>query len=147
MVNCLMTCLLFFFFLFLCSSDTTGQLNNSNKNCSSTPQACLSNASSLSPKTLFTVIFLKQFPDNSRCLFLLLLLLFIQLCQTLCDPMDCIPSGSSVRGILQVKILECVAIFSSRESSQLTDETHISCSSCIGRWILPLSHLGGPSAY
>ena len=33
-----------------------------------------------------------------------------QLCLTLCDPMDCRPPGSSVYGILQVKILEWVAI-------------------------------------
>ena len=29
-----------------------------------------------------------------------------QLCPTLCDPMDCSPSGSSVHGISQMKILE-----------------------------------------
>ena len=29
---------------------------------------------------------------------------------TLCDPMDCSPPGSFVPGILQAKILECVAI-------------------------------------
>ena len=33
-----------------------------------------------------------------------------QLCQTLCDPMDCNPSGSSVHGILQARTLEWVAI-------------------------------------
>ena len=33
-----------------------------------------------------------------------------QLCLTLCHPMDCSPSGPSVRGILQAKILELVAI-------------------------------------
>ena len=27
-------------------------------------------------------------------------------CLTLCDPMDCLPPGSSVHGILQVRILE-----------------------------------------
>ena len=30
-------------------------------------------------------------------------------CPTLCDPMDCSPSGSSVHGILQTRILEWVA--------------------------------------
>ena len=29
---------------------------------------------------------------------------------TLCDPMDCSPPGSSVHGILQARILECVAM-------------------------------------
>ena len=36
--------------------------------------------------------------------------LVAQLCLTLCDPMDCILPGSSVHGILQVRILEWVAI-------------------------------------
>ena len=30
----------------------------------------------------------------------------LQSCLTLCDPMDCSPPGSSVRGILQARILE-----------------------------------------
>ena len=34
----------------------------------------------------------------------------IQSCPTLCDPMDCSPPGSSVRGITQARILEWVAI-------------------------------------
>jgi len=40
-----------------------------------------------------------------------------QSCPTLCDPVDCSPPGSSVRGILQARILEWVAIPSSRGSS------------------------------
>ena len=43
---------------------------------------------------------------------------------------------SSVHGILQAKILEWVAISSSRGSSWPRDQTHVSCVSCIGRWIL-----------
>ena len=34
----------------------------------------------------------------------------LQLCPTLCDPMDCSPPGSSIPGILQARILEWVAI-------------------------------------
>ena len=49
---------------------------------------------------------------------------------TLCDPMDCSPPGSSVHGILQVRILEWAAMPSSRRSSLLRDRTHISCVSC-----------------
>ena len=41
----------------------------------------------------------------------------IQLCPTLCDPMDCSPPRSSVLGILQAGILELVAMTSSRGSS------------------------------
>ena len=37
-------------------------------------------------------------------------------CPTLCDPMDCSPPGSSVRGILQARILEWVAMPSSGDS-------------------------------
>ena len=36
--------------------------------------------------------------------------LVTKLCPTLCDPMDCSPTGSSVRGIFQARILEWVAI-------------------------------------
>ena len=47
-----------------------------------------------------------------------MLCLLTQLCLTLCDPMDCSPPGSSVHGIFQERILEWVAMPSSRESSQ-----------------------------
>ena len=63
----------------------------------------------------------------------LVMCLVIQLCPTLCDPMDSSPSGSSVHGIFQARILEQVAISSSRGSSQPRDRTRISCVSCIAR--------------
>ena len=44
----------------------------------------------------------------------------------LCDPIDCSLPGSSVHGISQARILECVAIFFSRVSSQPRDQTHVS---------------------
>ena len=44
-----------------------------------------------------------------------------QSCGTLCDPRDCNPPGSSVHGILQARMLEWVAISSSRGSSQPRD--------------------------
>ena len=44
--------------------------------------------------------------------------LIAQLCPTLCDPMDCSPPGPSVHGVLQARILEWVAIPSSRGSPQ-----------------------------
>ena len=50
-----------------------------------------------------------------------------QSCPTLCDPMDCSPPGSSVHGISQVRILEWVAISFSMGSSQLRDQTCVSC--------------------
>ena len=57
-------------------------------------------------------------------------------CPALCDPMDCSPPGSSVRGILQARRLEWVAISSSRGSSRPRDGTHVSCIFCIGRQIV-----------
>ena len=44
-----------------------------------------------------------------------------QLCLTLCDPMD-----YTVRGILQARILEWVAVPFSRVSSQPRDQTQVS---------------------
>ena len=49
---------------------------------------------------------------------------------TLCSPMDRSPPGSSVHGVLQARILEWVAMLSSRGSSQPRDRIHISCVSC-----------------
>ena len=43
----------------------------------------------------------------------------LQSCPTLFDPMDCSPLGSSVRGILQVRILEWVARPSARGIFQI----------------------------
>ena len=56
-----------------------------------------------------------------------------QLCLTLLRPHGHSPPGSAVQGILQARILEWVAISSSRGSSRPRDRTHISC---IGRQIL-----------
>ena len=73
--------------------------------------------------SLFFVLFLFCF-----VLFLLLRLLsdcvyVAQLCLTLCDPMDCIPPGFTVLVILQARILEWLAIYFFRGSSQPGDQT------------------------
>ena len=52
--------------------------------------------------------------------------LVAQLCSTLCNPVDCSPPGSSVRGILQARILVCVAVPFSRGSSRPGDQTQVS---------------------
>ena len=52
----------------------------------------------------------------------------LQLCPTLCDPMDCSPPGSSVQRILQAGILKWVVLSFSRGSSQPRDRTHVSMS-------------------
>ena len=54
---------------------------------------------------------------------------------TLCNPMDCNPAVSSVQEIFQARILEQVAMSYSTGSSWPKDRTHISCVSCISRWI------------
>ena len=67
---------------------------------------------------------------------------------TLCSPVDCSPPGSSVCGIFQVRILEWVAISSSRGSSPPTDRTQISL--CLLHWqvdSLPLVPPGKPIIY
>ena len=52
---------------------------------------------------------------------------------------------SSVHGMFQARILEQVAISSSRGSSQPRDGTHVSCVSYIGKWILyQWCHLESP---
>ena len=67
------------------------------------------------------------------------LCLVAQLCLTLCDPMDCIPPGSSVHGILQARTLEWVAIPS---PGDLPDPGIIPVSPAWQADSLPLNHLG-----
>ena len=50
-----------------------------------------------------------------------------QSCPSLLPPVDCSPSGSSVHGILQVRILEWVAIPFSMRYSWPRDGTQVSC--------------------
>ena len=50
----------------------------------------------------------------------------VQWCPTVCGPMDCSPLGSSVHGILQARLLEWVAMPSSRGSSWPRDQTWVS---------------------
>ena len=64
--------------------------------------------------------------------FICLSVLVVQLCPTLCNPIDC-RLRVSVHGILQARILEWIAIPFSRGSSQPRDHIRVSC---IGRQIL-----------
>ena len=71
----------------------------------------------------------------------------LQLCPSLCNPMDCSPPGSSVHGIFPARILEWVTISSSRGFSWPRHQTHISYVSCMSRQILYLlSYWGSPLA-
>ena len=68
-----------------------------------------------------------------------------QLCPILCDSMECSLSGSSVHGVFPARILEWVAISSSRGYSWPRDQTRIACISYIaGRSFTtePLGNLG-----
>ena len=49
-----------------------------------------------------------------------------QSCPTLCDLVNCSQPGFSIHGILQARVLECVAISFSRESSPSRDQTRVS---------------------
>ena len=71
-----------------------------------------------------------------------------QTCLTLWDPMDCSLLGSSNPGISwNPRILEQVAISSSRGSSSPRDQTRVSYISCIARWVLTTEPLGSPESY
>ena len=50
-----------------------------------------------------------------------------QVCPTLLHPINCRPPGSFVHGISQARRLEQVAVSSTRGSSQLRDQTQVSC--------------------
>ena len=67
-----------------------------------------------------------------------------QLCLTLCDSMDCSPPGSSVFGISHARILEWVAIASSRGSSWPRDRTPVFYGSWIDRQIFTTESAGKP---
>ena len=64
----------------------------------------------------------------------------LQSCLTLWNAMDCSPTGSSVYGILQARILEWVVMSSSKGSSWYKDQTWISyVSPALSRGFLPLT--------
>ena len=68
-----------------------------------------------------------------------------QSCPTLCKSMVCSPPGSSVHGISQARILEWVAMPSSRGSFWPRDRTHVCLHLLHCRQILyPVCHLGSP---
>ena len=64
--------------------------------------------------------------------------------QLFVTPMDCSPWGSSVHGILQARILEWLAISSSRGSSQFRDPTWVSCISHTAGGFFPAEPPGKP---
>ena len=65
----------------------------------------------------------------------------LQLCPTLCDPMDCSPPGSSVRGDSPGRNagVVCHALLQGTFPTQGSNPCLLHC-----RWVLYLSHGGGP---
>ena len=59
----------------------------------------------------------------------------LQSCATICDTVGCSLPGSSVHGILQARLLEQIAMPSSRDLPDPGTEPE-SHASCIGRWVL-----------
>ena len=64
----------------------------------------------------------------------------VQLCPTVCNPMD-----YTVHGILQARILEWVAIVFSRGSSQPRDQSQVS--HIAGEFFTNLSYQGNPRCF
>ena len=77
-------------------------------------------------------------PSHFRFLYYIKKALVALSCQTLCNPMDCSPPGTSVHGmlILQTKILKWITMPFSKGSSRHKDLTHVSYVSCIGTQVL-----------
>ena len=67
-----------------------------------------------------------------------------QLSPTWCDPMDCSLPGSSIHRILQVRILEWIAISFSRGSSWPRDWTHVFASPALAGGLFTTGSPGKP---
>ena len=67
-----------------------------------------------------------------------------QPCLTLCDPIDCSSPDSSAHGILQTRVLEWVALPSSRGSPNPGIELVSLVSPALWADSLPLNHGGSP---
>ena len=63
-----------------------------------------------------------------------------------CDPMDCSPPGSSVHGISQARILQCVAVSYSRGIflNQGSYSHSLESPALAGRFLYYQHHLGSP---
>ena len=72
-------------------------------------------------------------------------MLVVQLCLTLCGPMDCNRPGSCVHRIFQARMLEWVAMPSPRGFSRYRDRTCVSCISCTAGRFSTTELLGKPT--
>ena len=107
----------------------------------STSKFCYTLAISYDP-TLIFIITLSSLNWGSLtvvsivCMYVCVCVQPLQSCLTLCNAMSCSPPGSSAHGVLQARILEWIAMPSSRGSSQPRDRTHISYVSYTDRQVL-----------
>ena len=90
------------------------------------------------------VVVYNDHPDDLICAWYIHMGLsapLLQLCLTLCNPMDCSPPGSSVHGILWARILEWVTMLFSKDSSQARDQTQrLLCLLHLLHWRLSFYH-------
>ena len=92
-----------------------------------------------------------QMPGFSSCFLTDLKGRFLVLCMCVLSSVSvfatsctvCSLAGSSARGTFQARILEGNALSSCRGSSQPRNRTHVSCVSCIGKWIVYHQHYVG----
>ena len=79
-----------------------------------------------------SITYLLCYTGHKYCViyYVLCCALSLQLCLTLCDPMDHSPPGFCVHGMFQARILEWIAISAFRGYSQPRDETYVSYISC-----------------
>ena len=82
-----------------------------------------------------------------RTISISMLACMLQSCLTVCDPVDCNPTGSSVHGILQARILERVAVLSCRGSSQPRDLIRFLMSPALQADSLPAKLPGKPQCH
>ena len=91
--------------------------------------------------TVYNIVLVSNVQQSDSVAYILLFRLFfivgycvyayVQSWPTLCDPIDSSPPGSSAHGIFQTRILEWVAISSSRWSSWPRNWTCVSCVSAL----------------
>ena len=101
----------------------------------------------LGPFIAGSVFLLAPSRVGSSCVVTVVVVELLTCVRLFCNSMDCSPPGSSsVHGVSQARILEKVAVSSSRGSSQPRAGTRISC---IDRQVdsLTLSHLGSPCSH
>ena len=101
-------------------------------NCGSQSPSCL----------LLTPIIYPVILQRMMCLCVCVCAQSLQSCLTLCISMDCSPPGSSILGILQIRILEWVAMPCSRGSSRHEGSNfHLLC---LLHWWMDSLPLGSP---